>query len=54
MRKDVFFFIFILGVIALNWPLLKIFNASLPLYLFTAWMVFILVLMLAERYVRHE
>ena len=54
MRKDLLLFIFVLGVIALNWPLLKVFNSSLPLYVFTAWIIFILFLMLTERYFRQE
>ena len=44
MRSDLGIFIFIVGLIAFNWPLLKIFDFSLPVYLFSIWLLFITVI----------
>jgi len=42
MRRDVYVFVFIIGLLAFNWPFLKIFSGhNLPVYLFAAWAVFI-------------
>lgn len=34
MRKEVNIFIFLLGLLTFNWPLMKIFDFSLPIYMF--------------------
>lgn len=36
-RKELWIFLFFLGALALNWPLLAIFGSHLPTYLFSAW-----------------
>ena len=36
-RKELWIFLFFLGALALNWPLLAIFGSHLPTYLFTIW-----------------
>ncbi|MEJ2183309.1 MAG: hypothetical protein P8Y66_07280 [Nitrospirota bacterium] len=41
--KDLWTFLFLLGVVLFNWPLLSIFEHSAPYYLFGLWAVFILV-----------
>jgi hypothetical protein len=46
MRNDVVIFIFILGLLTFNWPLMKIFEFSLPIYLFAFWFLFIAVIMI--------
>jgi hypothetical protein len=46
LRKETGIFILIIGLLAFNWPVLKAFDLNSPLYLFTAWAVFILVNML--------
>lgn len=42
--KEVLLFLFLLGLLLFNWPLLEIFRLSLPLYLFSGWFIFIVVL----------
>lgn len=42
MRKDeIWFFIFIFGLLLFSWPFMSIFEDSLISYLFTAWLFFI-------------
>jgi hypothetical protein len=47
--KELWFFLFFLGCLLFNWPVLSIFDLSLPLYLFVLWAVFILVIRLLIR-----
>jgi hypothetical protein len=39
---ELWFFIFLLGVLLFNWPFLDIFSLSLQYYLFGIWALFIL------------
>ena len=52
-HPEIWVFIFILGLLGLNWPVLEIFHLSLPYYLFGAWAFLIAVIavlvMKAER-----
>lgn len=41
MRRDIWFFLFALGLAFFGWPLLSIFKDSLIPYLFIIWLVFI-------------
>lgn len=43
MNKEIWLFIFFLGLLFFNWPVLEIFRLSLPYYLFSVWVVFIAV-----------
>ena len=40
--KETWVFVFLLGVVAFNWPLLKIFGSSLPYVLYGFWALLIL------------
>jgi hypothetical protein len=42
--REIWAFLFLLGILLFNWPSLEIFSAFLPYYLFVAWGVFILAL----------
>lgn len=46
MNKEVWFFIFFLGMLFFNWPVLEIFRLSLPYYFFSAWAIFIAIIFL--------
>ncbi len=46
MRNEVSIFVFIAGLATFNWPFLKIFEFSLPVYLFVVWMLLITVNMI--------
>ncbi len=47
--KEIWIFLFALGVILFNWPILSIFNYHLSTYLFIAWFIFILLIFVATR-----
>lgn len=46
MRNEVSIFIFLIGILTFNWPFLKIFDLSLPVYLFVLWFLFIAAIMI--------
>lgn len=39
--RDIWVFLFLLGVILFSWPFISMFGHSLALYIFIAWLVFI-------------
>jgi len=41
--KELLPFLFLIGMLLFNWPLLDIFSISLPYYLFSVWGLFIVV-----------
>jgi len=41
MRRDVWIFLFVLGVLFFSWPIMSIFENSLVSSLFVIWLVFI-------------
>jgi hypothetical protein len=40
-KRELWFFIFLIGALLFNWPLLDIFSLSLEYYLFGVWGAFI-------------
>jgi len=42
VSKELWAFFFVLGALLFNWPLLSIFDLSMPYYLFGMWGVFII------------
>jgi hypothetical protein len=42
-NKELWHFLFVIGVLLFNWPFLEIFGLSLPYYLFGIWGIFILI-----------
>jgi len=42
--KELWPFLFIMGMLLLNWPFLDVFSLSLPYYLFGVWGLFIIVM----------
>jgi len=47
--REIWIFLFALGVILFNWPILSIFHYNLSTYLFIAWFIFILLIFFAVR-----
>ncbi|HAK87542.1 MAG: hypothetical protein A2077_00355 [Nitrospirae bacterium GWC2_46_6] len=43
-NTEIWLFIFALGLLGLNWPLLEIFHTDAPAYLFVFWLLFILLI----------
>jgi nitrate reductase NapE component len=49
-KHEKLLFIFIAGLLCLNWPLLEIFNTSVVAYLFSVWLAFIAVVAVAAHF----
>ena len=43
-NKEVWPFIFLIGLLAFNWPMIDLFEAVLPYYLYSTWVLFIVVI----------
>jgi hypothetical protein len=48
-NTEIWVFIFILGLLALNWPIVEIFSTSVLGYLFVLWILFIVLIAFAGR-----
>ncbi len=48
-NAEIWVFIFILGLLGLNWPLLEIFHTSVAAYLFVIWILFIILIAVGAR-----
>lgn len=48
MRRDVWIFLFAIGVMMFTWPIMSIFRDGLSVYLFVIWLVFILLIFIAS------
>lgn len=47
MRRDVWIFLFVLGIFFFSWPIMTIFRENLVLALFIIWFLFIVLMMVA-------
>ena len=45
--KDIWLFLFSLGVIFFGWPIISMFGHNLALYFFSAWIIFIFIIFIA-------
>jgi hypothetical protein len=41
MRRDIWIFLFALGLLVFNWPIISIFQDNLVIALFIIWLIFI-------------
>jgi tellurite resistance protein TehA-like permease len=48
-NTEIWVFIFILGLLGLNWPIIEIFHTQVVAYLFVIWVLFIALIALAAR-----
>ena len=48
MRREVWIFLFVLGVLFFSWPIMSIFEGSLVLSLFVIWLVFIVLIFITS------
>ncbi len=48
MKRDIWIFLFALGVLFFTWPLITIFRDNMAISLFVVWLVFILLLLTAS------
>jgi hypothetical protein len=54
MRRDVWIFLFAVGVLLFTWPVLSIFNDNLAAYLFVVWFIFILLIFITSIFSERE
>jgi len=47
MAKEISIFLFILGIILFNWPIMSIFKYNLLKYLFLVWFIFIVLVLIS-------
>jgi hypothetical protein len=52
MARDIFIFLFTLGVILFNWPVISIFDTALSQYFFVVWLIFIAAIYFITTYSR--
>ena len=54
MKREIWIFLFALGVLFFSWPIMSIFRENLVIALFVTWIVFILLIFLASIYSGRE
>lgn len=54
MKREIWIFLFALGVLFFSWPIMSIFRENLVIALFVIWIVFILLIFLASIYSGRE
>ena len=54
MRRDVWIFLFVLGVLFFSWPIMSIFGDSLVFSLFIIWLVFIVFIFIISIFSERE
>jgi len=54
MRRDVWIFLFVIGLLFFIWPIVSIFRDSLATYLFVVWFVFIALMFIASIFSERE
>jgi hypothetical protein len=54
MKRDIWIFLFALGVIFFSWPILSIFQDSLVVSLFIIWLLFIVLLFITGIFSERE
>lgn len=54
MKRDIWVFLFSLGILLFNGPFLFLFRDSLTYYLFIIWFIFIGLIFLASNYSKRE
>ncbi len=54
MRRDVWFFLFLLGILFFSWPIMSIFRDNLVISLFVIWLVFIILIFITSIFSESE
>ncbi len=50
MMRDIWIFLFALGLILFGWPFMSMFSTNLVLYLFSTWFILIVVIFILSVY----
>jgi len=54
MKREIWYFMFALGVILFTWPVLTIFRNVLPAYFFIIWLVYIVLIFIIVRFSKRQ
>jgi hypothetical protein len=54
MTRDLWFFLFLLGVLFFSWPIMSIFKDNLVISLFVIWFVFIILIFITSIFSKSE
>jgi hypothetical protein len=54
MRRDIWIFLFFVGLLLFSWPLMSIFGYGLATYLFVSWLLFIILIFIASKVSERE
>ena len=54
MTRDLWFFLFLLGVLFFNWPIMSIFKDNLVISLFVIWFFFIVLIFITSIFSKSE
>ncbi len=54
MRRDIWIFLFSIGLLLFSWPLLSIFKYGMATYLFVIWLLFIVLIFIASIFSERE
>jgi hypothetical protein len=50
VKREIWIFLFVMGVLLFSWPFITIFEANLSTYLFSVWGIFIALVFLASHF----
>ena len=54
MTRDLWFFLFLLGVLFFSWPIMSIFKDNLVISLFIIWFIFIMLIFITSIFSKNE
>jgi hypothetical protein len=50
MKRDICIFLFVVGIVLFNWPIISIFKYDLSKYFFLSWFIFIALIFIVNVY----
>lgn len=54
MRRDIWIFLIVIGILFFSWPIMSIFRDSLTTYLFVIWIIFIALIFVISLFSERE
>ena len=54
MRRDIWIFLIVIGILFFSWPIMSIFRDSLTIYLFVIWFIFIALIFVISLFSERE
>jgi len=54
VRRDIWIFLIVIGILFFSWPIMSIFRDSLTIYLFVIWFIFIALIFVISLFSERE